>query len=243
MSFELLGVKVDNFSEEEIFEKIKGFLNSDKFSHVVTMNPEFIVDAQKDIDFKSAINSADLRVTDGIGIKFALWYFGKKLKKRLAGVDLMWNLLKIAEQKNMKVFLVANERGISSWQDTAEAIRRYYPRIMIGGINMDYSVCYLESEVKENMRNLNGYDILFCNFGAPDQEKFIADLKKYNRHIKLAMGVGGSFDFISGKVLRAPKWMRRIGIEWFWRLMMNPKRISRVIKAVIIFPVKIILNK
>ena len=243
MRLNLLGVKIDNFSGDEIEEKIKGFLKNERLNQIVTVNPEFIIEAQKDKDFKNAINKADLNVVDGVGIKFAFWRFGKSLKKRVAGVDLMWNILRIAEEEGSSVFLVANEDGISSWQDTAEAIKKSYPKLKISGINTGRSFCYFDSDIRDNIYKIKNYEILFCNFGAPDQDKFIASLKKRNKNIRLAMGAGGSFDFISGKIIRAPKWIRRVGLEWLWRLMMQPKRFKRIFKAIIIFPIKIVLNK
>jgi N-acetylglucosaminyldiphosphoundecaprenol N-acetyl-beta-D-mannosaminyltransferase len=108
---------------------------------------------------------------------------------------------------------------------------------------MGEAICYFDSKKKRNICNMKTYQILFSNFGAPEQDKFIASLKDYDNDLKLAMGVGGSFDFISGKITRAPKWARRIGLEWLWRLMMQPKRIGRIIKSVVIFPIRILINR
>ncbi|MDD3498460.1 MAG: WecB/TagA/CpsF family glycosyltransferase [Candidatus Moranbacteria bacterium] len=243
MHLDLLGIRVDNLSGDEIEERAMDFLKSDNLNQIATINPEFILEAQKDKDFKEALNRADLNIADGIGIKFAFWRFGKNLKKRIAGVDLMWNLLRIANKKKLSVFLVANENGISSWQDTAEAIRKSYPDVKVRGINMGHYAFFFGSEIKNIIKDAKDCEILFCNFGAPYQDKFIAELKKHKSNIRIAIGVGGSFDFISGKIIRAPRWMRRIGLEWLWRLIIQPKRINRIFKAVIIFPIKIILNR
>jgi N-acetylglucosaminyldiphosphoundecaprenol N-acetyl-beta-D-mannosaminyltransferase len=239
----ILGIRVDNFSGDEIETKIKVFLRKKGFKQVVTINPEFIIESRKNEEFRDIINNADLNIADGIGIKFAFWRFGESLKKRLAGIDLMWNIIRIAEKKKAPVFLIANENGMSSWEETAEAIKRSFPKIKIGGMNISPSVCYFNSRERNQIYKIKDYKILFCNFGAPRQEEFVSLLKNANTNIKIAMGAGGSFDFISGKKKRAPMWMRRIGMEWLWRLILQPKRIIRIWNAVVVFPIRVLLNK
>lgn len=243
MHLDILGVRVDNISRKEALERVKDFLDEPGMKQIVTINPEFIVGAQEDKKFKKIINDAELNVADGIGIKLAFLRFGKFLKKRLSGADLVWDILKIANERKLKIFLLANEEGLSSWQDTAMAIKRVYPKMRISGSNESISVCYFESEVLDKVDEIKSSDILFCNFGAPCQEKFINSLKKFNTKIKIGIGVGGTFDFISGKVIRAPKWIRTFGFEWLWRLALKPDRLRRTFRAVVIFPIRIILNK
>ncbi len=254
----ILGIKIDNLDKKEILEKIESFLRSDKFHQIATVNPEFILTAQKDKEFKNILNNCDLNIADGVGLKFAFWRCGQKLKARIAGVDLMWEILKIANDRGLSIFLAADKNGLSGWEETKDAILRKYPGLKISGKNINHA-CHSErsdSEVEEStcvkIRSLDyarddsikNYDIVFCNFGHPHQEKFIYSLKsqKYD-NIKLAMGVGGSFDFATGKLRRAPLWVRKIGLEWLFRLIQQPKRIKRIFNAVIIFPVKIIFNK
>ena len=101
---------------------------------------------------------------------------------------------------------------------------------------------YFKNFLTENYElKTKNYELFLCNFGAPYQEKFINSLK--NDILWVAMGVGGSFDYVTGKTKRAPKIMRIFGLEWLWRLILQPKRIKRIINAVIIFPIKVILNK
>jgi N-acetylglucosaminyldiphosphoundecaprenol N-acetyl-beta-D-mannosaminyltransferase len=236
----ILGVRVDNLSKTEILEKIEYFLKEEEFHQIATINPEFILEAQKDAKFKNILNNCDLNIADGIGIRFAFWKKGEKLKCRLAGADLLDEILKIADANNFSIFLAANEDGLSSWEETADAIRLIYPGIKIGGLNLD-KVAIVEDNYE--LRNMN-YEIVICNFGAPEQEKFIHSLKNQKSgKIRLAIGVGGSFDFLTRKVKRAPKFARNFGLEWLWRLIQQPKRIKRIINATIIFPAKILLKK
>ncbi len=233
----ILEVWIDNLNKEEVLNKIKYFLEEDKFHQIATVNPEFILEAQKNSEFKNILNNSDLRVADGVGIWFSFLRFGKLLKIKITGADLMEKILKIAEEKNIGIFLAANQEGLSMWEETRGAILKKYPKLKIGGINLN------KKNPKFKIQNPN-YGIVFCNFGAPDQEKFIDSLKLLeNSKIKLAMGVGGSFDFLVGKIKRAPKFMRAVGLEWLWRLLQQPRRIKRIFNAVIIFPIKIIFTR
>jgi N-acetylglucosaminyldiphosphoundecaprenol N-acetyl-beta-D-mannosaminyltransferase len=234
---EILGVKLDNFSRAEILEKVSGFLNGNSFCQIATINPEFVLAAQKDAEFKNILNTCDLNVADGVGIWFAFLRFGKILKSKIAGADLMEEILKMADKRGLSVYLAANKIGLSTWEETREAILKKYPKLNISGDNLDpKNPKYIIHDTL--------YPILLCNFGAPDQEKFLYSLKtQENAKIRLAMGVGGSFDYLTGKVKRAPRWMRQIGLEWLFRLIQQPNRIRRIFNAVIIFPIKIIIKK
>ena len=259
---DILGVKVDNLPRKEILEKVNNFLSEDRFHQIATINPEFILEAGRDEDFRNILNNCDLNVADGFGLKFAFWRSGEKLNFRIAGADLMEEILRLAEKNNFKIFLAASSRGLSSWEETRDAIFKKYPKLEIGGKNYG---CHSErsaSEVEKanfnSVRSLAEFtplnsgarddivtcDIVFANFGAPYQEKFLNSLKTAeNSKIKLAMGVGGNFDFLTGKIKRAPVFMRKIGLEWLWRLFQQPRRIKRIFNAVVVFPIKMTFSK
>jgi len=268
---EILGVKIDNFSREEALKKIADFLSEEKFHQIATINPEFVLEAQKNEKFKNILNSCDLNVADGIGIKLAFWRKGKKLKNRFAGADLMQEILKMADEKNLSIFLAANKDGLSLWEETARAINKIYPQLKISGTDLNKNNYGCELRVA-------GCEIVLCNYGAPFQEEFIHSLvniksdkpphlffdkiiqsnnseyingnliknnslpsKRCGGKIRLAMGVGGSFDFMIEKRKRAPIFMRNMGLELLYRLIQQPSRIKRIFNATIIFPIKIIL--
>lgn len=218
-------------------EKVRLFLSEEKFHQIATINPEFILEAQKNSEFREILNGCDVNVADGIGIKFAFWRFGKNLKYRIAGADLMLRIIRLAHQYKLTIFLATASDGLSSWEETRDEINRLYPELIVDGDDID---------PKDD-----GYQILssscqvvFCNFGAPHQEFFLKRQK--NDRIRLAMGVGGSFDFLTGYVRRAPNFIQFIGLEWLWRLFHKPgdrpRRWKRIWKAVIVFPIKILLN-
>jgi N-acetylglucosaminyldiphosphoundecaprenol N-acetyl-beta-D-mannosaminyltransferase len=235
----LLNVRIDNLTKKKILSEVSDFLNEPKFHQIATVNPEFILEAQKKEDFRNVLNNCDLNIADGIGIKLAFWRYGKHLRCRMAGIDLVKKILKIASDRGLGVFLATNKDGLSTWEETRDAILKIYPSLHIDGANLDKKdTLYKIQDTK--------YQILFCNFGAPFQELFINRQK--NANIKLAIGVGGSFDFLTGKTKRAPVLVCRMGLEWFWRLLQKPdpsvpRRWKRIWNAVIIFPIRILCNK
>jgi N-acetylglucosaminyldiphosphoundecaprenol N-acetyl-beta-D-mannosaminyltransferase len=242
----LLDVKIDNLTKTEIRQKVKNFLIEDGFHQIATINPEFILEAQENSEFKNILNSCDLNIADGFGIKLAFWRYGKNLKYRMAGIDLMMEILQIANAKKLSVFLAAKNGGLSSWEEIRDAILKIYPDLEIYGSNL---TCHSELVEESNLiRSLRfgrddkiDSDIVFCNFGAPYQETFLRSLK--SDRIRLAMGVGGSFDYLTGQTPRAPQFLRQTGLEWLWRLILQPKRWKRILNSIVIFPVKILFTK
>ncbi|HLN19176.1 MAG TPA: WecB/TagA/CpsF family glycosyltransferase, partial [Patescibacteria group bacterium] len=208
----ILGIKIDNLGKKELMEKVRFFLSEKKFHQIATINPEFILETQSNPKFKEILNSCDLNIADGIGIKFAFWRFGKHLKCRLSGVDMMQRIIRLAHQYKLTIFLATNSEGLSDWEKTRDAINRLYPELTIDGQNIDPTSDYqiLSSSCQ----------VVFCNFGAPKQEIWLKRQK--NDKIRLAIGVGGSFDFLTGRVRRAPLFLRFIGLEWLWRLCQKP---------------------
>lgn len=234
----ILNIKVDNLSKKEILQRVAGFLVEDMFHQIATVNPEFILQAQKDEKFKDILNSCDLNIADGIGIWFAFLRYGKFLKARMAGADLMEEILSLASINNQSVFLATNHKSLSTWEETRAVILKKYPNLEIIGTKID------NETTNQELKTINS-EIILCSFGAPNQEIFINSLKNLkNSKIKLAMGVGGSFDFLTGKRKRAPKCIRHIGLEWLWRFLQEPiYRAKRIWQATIVFPIKIIFNK
>jgi N-acetylglucosaminyldiphosphoundecaprenol N-acetyl-beta-D-mannosaminyltransferase len=211
------------------------------------VNPEFILKAQQDENFKNILNACDLNVADGIGLKYAFVRYGMWLKERIAGVDLMHEILRLADKKCLSVYLAVNKNGLSSLEEIKASLEKSYPNVKFSG--NEYDLCH-PSSVTGHRDETNGDDrlliaddcILLCNFGAPSQENFINSQK--NDTMRLAMGVGGSFDFVTGRILRAPKLMRKIGLEWLWRLVQEPKyRFGRILNAVIGFPLRVLINR
>ena len=206
MKKQVLGVKIDDVSVDEASKIVEGWLKKRGKHYIVTPNPEFLVVARKDLKFKMILNAADLSIPDGAGLKI-----GSDIENTTPGIDLMEELIEISAEKGFTTGFLGGRNGVAKM--AAECLMRKYPKLKIS---------FIEEEPVE----IPTTDILFVAFGAPKQEKWIFDnLKKIP--VKVAMGVGGAFDYLSGRVSRAPIWVRNLGFEWLFRLVVQPWRIKR----------------
>ncbi len=202
----MLGVKIDDVTIDEVVELVGKWLKGSGKHCIVTPNPEIVVMAQKDKELKNIINNADLAIPDGVGLKLS-----GDIENTTPGIDVMEQLVKMASEKGATTGLLGGREGIA--ERAANCLRKKYPKLKI-------------SFVSEEPRKIPATDILFVAFGAPKQEYWIAaNLDKIP--VKVAMGIGGSFDYISGKIPRASVWVRSIGFEWLFRLIIQPWRIKR----------------
>ena len=224
----LLGVKIENVTMNETLQKIEGFLMDGRQHYIVTPNPEFLVLAQKNEEFKKILNESDLAIADGIGIVWASRFLGEPLKERVSGVDLIQDLR--FKNKDLRAFLLGGRHGV------AGKIASQWPAVV--GFSEETDSVEVLARIRECQP-----DILLVALGAPKQEKWIAENLKKLPSVKVAIGVGGAFDMILGRIRRAPRLMQKIGLEWLWRLILEPKRLSRIIKAVIIFPFLVVRSK
>ncbi len=199
---------------EYIVEKLQK--NTKKF-YIVTPNPELLMIANKDRDYKNILNQAEIALPDGIGVLFAGQILGKPLHGRITGVDFMEFLCERLSKRPITVGFLGGSGDVADM--TAECLRQKYPGL---------SVSFISQEVPENLQDVK-CDMLFVAFGSPKQEKWIAqNLEKLP--IKAAMGVGGAFDMISKRFLRAPSFMQKLGLEWLFRLIQQPWRIKRQLR-------------
>ena len=235
----ILGVKIEKLTSKEVLKRVEEFLLSDSQHYAVTLNSEILLEAQKDEEYFHILNNADLSVVDGSGPKFAGLATGNNIK-RIPGADLTKKILRIAESKKLKIAVLNWDKGLSKKEDIKKALMKKYSdlKFIVENVKRDFA----DFAKTENLARLREFepDILFITLGAPDQEKFIYHNLNKIPSAKLALGVGGSFDFISGKIKRAPLIFQKLGIEWFWRLIMQPWRWRRIYNAVIIFPCKFI---
>jgi N-acetylglucosaminyldiphosphoundecaprenol N-acetyl-beta-D-mannosaminyltransferase len=233
----ILGINISNLNKQKTINEIEKFLTNDGQHYIVTPNPEIILTATKkhDEELFYILNKADLAIADGIALKFAVWAMGKNLS-RISGSDLLINILFLAQRKNKKVVIFNWKGGLSSTNDITDALRKKYP-------NLQFLVQGIERQGNYDFSKVNQFtpDIIFATLGAPWQEKFIYHNLKKMPSVKLAMAVGGSFDFLTGKIKRAPVWIKKIGLEWLWRLICQPWRYYRIYNAVIVFPYKFFL--
>lgn len=211
MKKNILGVKIDDVNMSEALDIVHGWLKKSGKHYIVTPNPEFIITAQKDLEFKKILNGADLSIPDGAGLKLS-----GKIKNIVTGVDLMEKLVEKSVDWGVTIGLLGGRDGVAD--KTAECLQKKYKDIKISFVS-SHNTLYM----------IHNTDLLFVALGAPKQEKWIyQNLSKLN--VKVAMGVGGSFDYISGKVPRAPIVLRNLSLEWLFRLIVQPWRIKRQLK-------------
>ncbi|NQT29740.1 MAG: WecB/TagA/CpsF family glycosyltransferase [Candidatus Saganbacteria bacterium] len=215
------GIKVDNVTLAEASARVFALLSSTKPQLIVTPNPEMIVTSQSDKELKEIINSAALRVPDGISMVVVSKILGKPLKERVSGIDLMLSIIKSPLKKGLKIFLLGGKPGVA--EKAAVNLARKYPAINIVGTQDGYFKD--DAKIIEEIKKAQP-DILFAGLGAGRQEKWL------NRHLKelgvpVSMTIGGTLDVISGQKKRAPKWIQALYIEWLYRLITEPNRWKR----------------
>ena len=216
----LLGVGFSDASMKEVLEFIvTGLQNQSEKYYIVTPNPELLVIASKDDNYRKVLNSAKLALPDGIGVIVAGKIMGKPLKERIHGVDLVKSLCKEVSKQPITVGFLGAGPNIAEL--TAECLRKNYPGLKVGLVSEEWS---------EELKNKKA-DILFVAFGSPKQEIWISENLE-RLPAKVVIGVGGAFDFISGKVRRAPLILRKIGLEWLFRLIIQPWRLKRQLRLV-----------
>jgi N-acetylglucosaminyldiphosphoundecaprenol N-acetyl-beta-D-mannosaminyltransferase len=257
---EILGVRVDLVSRGEALEIINGFLGkSDGLKFVGTVYSEFLVRASEDGEFRGVLNQADLAVPDGVSILAADKYkreledggnkflsglavagdiWQARLGQTVTGVWLFEELVRQAAEKGWRVFLLGGfgSRAVR----LGERLRLRYDGLQLEADAGEVNVGSDDRENERVIEKINSFrpDLLFVAYGPVKQEKWI--VKNRGRlKAKVAMGVGGTFDEVLGEVARSPLWMERRGLKWLWRLMVQPKRIGRIYKAVVVFPWKV----
>ena len=223
---EVVGIKIDNVNMDEAAALMEVFLETDRCSKVFTPNSEILLAAVGDGEFGSVLNSGHLVVPDGIGVVIASRFYGTPLKERVAGFDLMMRLMDIADSRGKSVYLLGGREGVA--EEAAIKLTESYSSLRIAGTRNGYFEEDSENDIVNEINNSKA-DILLAALGAPKQEKFIYKHSD-NLKVKIAMGVGGSLDVLAGKVKRAPEFYQKAGLEWFYRLVKEPRRIIRVLR-------------
>jgi len=219
MKIDILGVKIANLTMDETLETVEDFLLDGKQYYIVLLYSEFIVRARKDEKFRKILNEADLSLCESRGLYFALRFLDVLVKEEINGVELIY---KICGKSQNKIFLLGGKEGI------AERVKEKLEGNIVGA---EHGYQDLD-RVIEKINQIKP-DILFVGLGSPKQEKWIYENLKKMPSVKVAIGVGGAFDFISGRIKRAPKFIQKIGLEWLWRLILQPWRIKRIYNGVV----------
>ncbi len=221
----ILGMPIHSLTMAEAVQSALGFLREPGAHIIMTPNAEILYRAARNPRLNQWLNQADLRIADGSGLIWAARFYGKPLPERVAGIDLMSNLLSEAEKQGIRVFFLgAREEVVAAAKENAE---KKWPELRICGVHHGFFTDETEEDLIQTIRNCSP-EIIFVGLGAPKQEEWMCKYRDI-LSVPLMMGVGGSFDVLSGSLKRAPLWMQRIGIEWLYRLIKEPKRFRRIL--------------
>ena len=224
MKTEILGVRFDNLTQQEATQHGRQLLEEDKFHYVVTPNPEFLLAAEKDPEFRRVLNAADLVLPDGIGVVYSAKILGTPLKERVPGIAFAEAMLSALNDMGGRLYLLGAKPGVA--EEAGRRICARYPALVLCGTHDGY---FKDEQAILPEIAAAKPDLLFVCLGAPKQEKWMA---RWGRHTgaKLAIGLGGCLDVFAGNVQRAPERWQKLGLEWAYRLKKEPKRIGRMAK-------------
>jgi N-acetylglucosaminyldiphosphoundecaprenol N-acetyl-beta-D-mannosaminyltransferase len=217
---EFMGAKIDALTMQETLERISEIIDRrEKVQHVV-VNVAKLMTMRHDRTLRTIVNNSDLINADGAGVVLGARMLGIPIPERVAGIDLMQNLVELSSQRDYRIFFLGAEEDVA--RDVVTYYKRLYPNLQICGYRNGYFKPEEEQEVAEFIRDMRP-DILFVGMSSPKKEKFI-DQYRDLMDVPFVMGVGGSMDVVAGKVKRAPAWMQQSGMEWFFRLIQEPGR-------------------
>jgi N-acetylglucosaminyldiphosphoundecaprenol N-acetyl-beta-D-mannosaminyltransferase len=222
-SVSILGVPVHDVTTEETLTLIDQFVREGTPHQLCTVNPEFIMTAQNDVKFKQILQRSALNLPDGIGVLWAAKRLGHPLRERVAGSDLVGQIADRAQKTGWRIFLLGAAEGVA--ERAATILRERYPQTHIVGTFAGSPRPEDEADIAARVRSSEA-NVLLVAYGAPKQDKWIARNIEQTG-VAVAMGIGGSLDFIVGAQKRAPQWMQRAGIEWLYRLVREPWRWRR----------------
>lgn len=262
---EIAGVPFDPVTEEDAMTAIEVFMKGEYLRHIVTPNPEMVLEAGSNPAFKKILRKADLSLPDGTGILWAAHYLSlrkprsffarrgqflaslfsivfsparlkKPLPARVTGTDMLYRITEASQEHKWRIFLLGAAPGVA--QKAMDRLLEKYPRAIFAGAYSGEPAPTRESNILSILKAAHP-DLLFVAYGHPAQEEWIARNARKLGTVKVAIGVGGAFDFAAGVTKRAPRLMQRMGLEWLWRLMREPRRLKRIWKATVVFTGKI----
>ena len=235
---DILGVRVNEVNMDEALCNAKKFLETNKCDTIFTPNPEFIVNAEKDEEFKNILNSSSLNIPDGNGIVWASKKLGNPLKERVAGYDFIHKLFDYGKDNNVSFYFLGARPGVA--EKAKDVMEKKYEGLKVIGTCDGYFEVTDEEKIVNDINEVNP-DVLLVALGSPKQEKFINKYKE-KLNCKIAIGVGGCLDVMSGEVKRAPKIFINLRLEWLYRGLTDIKRLKRL-KAIPLFMLKVMKNK
>lgn len=233
---QILGVPIDAVSFHQAVSTLFDMARGSSQHHVMTPNNEMLVEAHRNKKFHALLQRTSLNLPDSSGLLFAARQTGQSLPERVPGVDAMMALCKQLDE-HTPVFLLGAGEGVAA--RAAEELRRSNPQLRIAGT---YAGSPSDEDAAEITKRIiaSKAAVLFVAYGAPKQDVWIDVHLSSLPSVRLAMGVGGSFDFLAGTATRAPVVFRRVYLEWLWRLLLQPWRLPRILRATVVFPLLVL---
>lgn len=221
----ICNVEINNITTEEVLMDIESLVKRDCSQYVVTPNVDHIIKLQYDTEFQEIYKNAALVLADGMPLLWAGKILGTPIKEKISGSDIFPKICELSAKKKYKLFLLGGREGAAI--KAKEVLCEKYKGLEIVGTYcppFGFENDPVENEKIINLIKESQPDILFVGLGAPKQEKWVYKYRDlYN--VPVSVGIGVTFEFIAGMVKRAPLWMQKIGLEWFWRVLMEPKRL------------------
>jgi N-acetylglucosaminyldiphosphoundecaprenol N-acetyl-beta-D-mannosaminyltransferase len=227
----ILGVAIDDLLEDEAVARCAALIAAGGPHHVVTVNPEFVMEARRNSAFRRVLAAADLATPDGVGLLLAARYLGTPLRGRVTGVELSLRLAAEAARRGWRLFLLGAAPGVA--EEAAAVLEARFAGLLVAGCYAGSPAAAEEPHIRALIQAARP-DVLLVAYGHPRQDLWIARNQPLLR-VPLAMGVGGTFDYLSGRVPRPPASLRRLGLEWLYRLVRQPTRWRRILNAVPLF--------
>lgn len=219
----ILNTIIDVLNEQETIDLVEEYVKNKEPLHLMGVNADKINELNKNERLKQIVNSCGVINADGASVIMASKYLGKPLPERVAGIDLMLNLVKLSEIKGYSVYLLGAKQEVV--EKTAKALKNLHPNLNLIGLHNGY---FKESEwpsISKELKDIQP-DFVFVGITSPIKEYLIEFLQDDGNN-SVFMGVGGSFDVISGNIPRAPKWMQNAGLEWLFRVIQEPRRLFK----------------
>ena len=219
-----LDIPLDILTMDETVNKIDKAIISNKQVHHCVINAGKVVKIQNDEILKESVINSDIINADGMSIVWSVRFLGYKIQERVAGIDLMENLIRLAHKKTYSCFFLGAKEEVV--KNVVSYYSATYSKKIIAGFRDGY---FDEKDEKDIIKKITASDadFLFVAITSPKKEIFLNKYKNELKNINLIMGVGGSFDVIAGTIRRAPKYMQELGLEWFYRFIQEPKRMWR----------------
>ncbi|MHA6647224.1 WecB/TagA/CpsF family glycosyltransferase [Aerococcus urinae] len=220
---QILNTNIDVLNTKETIELVDKYIQNHKPLHLMGVNADKINQLNKNPELKRIVNECEVINADGASVVLASKYLGKELPERVAGIDLMQDLLKLAEDRGYSIYLIGAKEQVI--QDTVAVIKHRYPKLEITGYRNGYFDKSQWKSIGKDISNKNP-QIVFVGITSPLKE-YLVDYWLKKGFSSVYMGVGGSFDVISGNIPRAPKWMQNHNLEWLFRVSQEPKRLFK----------------